>query len=153
MKSRRGRLGSLLALGLIPLVGCSEATGGKRAIHVPGAPPPIAPYSPAIEVDGTLYVSGQIGIDPETWQLVPGGTEAEARQALDNMKAIVEAAGYSLADVVQAQVFVIDMGEYAAFNAVYATYFRDKPPARALIQAAALPRGARVEVMVVAKRP
>lgn len=149
---KRESKGGFLLLGAVLLSGCTSPAGGKRVIQVPGAPAPIAPYSPAIEVDGTLYVSGQIGIDPKTGQLVEGGTEAQARQALDNVRAIVEAAGYILADVVQAQVFVIDMGEYAAFNAVYATYFKDQPPVRALIQAAALPRGARVEVMVVARK-
>lgn len=139
-----------LALALWACGGCAgDAT--RQFVAVPGAALPIAPYTPAVQVGNMLWVSGQIGIDAATGQL-PEGTEAQARLALDNVKSLVEAAGFSMADVVQAQVFVIDMSEYAAFNAVYATYFPKNPPARALVQVAALPRGARVEVLVTAVR-
>jgi 2-iminobutanoate/2-iminopropanoate deaminase len=124
----------------------------RRAISTDRAPAAIASYSQAIEVGKTLYLSGQVGLDPATGQLVPGGLQAEARRALDNCKAILEAAGYTLADVVQVQVFLADVNDYAAFNEVYAGYFPAPAPARAAVAVAALPRGARVEVLMTAVR-
>lgn len=149
---RKKRLFSgMVAVGLAcGLSGCASPPA-RRFVHAPGAAAPIAPYTPAVVVGNSLWVSGQIGINPATGQLAEG-TEAQARQALDNVKVLVEAAGFELSDVVQCQVFLIDMKEYEAFNAVYATYFPKNPPARALVQVAALPRGARVEVLATAVR-
>lgn len=141
-----------LASTLVLLWGAACAgSPARQFVAVPGAPPPLAPYSPAVRVGDILWVSGQIGLDAKTGQL-PEGTEAQARNALNHVKTLVEAAGFELSDVVQCQVFLIDMNEYAAFNAVYATYFPKNPPARALVQVAALPRGARVEVLATAVR-
>lgn len=149
---RHRRRFSAIALLCLPVLGC--ATGGSReVVSVPGAPRAIGPYSPAVWAGNTLYLSGQIGIDPATGQLVPGGFEAEAKRALDSCRTILEAAGLTLADVVQVQVFLADMADYAALNAVYAPYFPAQPPARAAIGVAALPRGARVEVLMTAIRP
>src|SRR3712207_2863108 len=112
----------------------------------------IGPYSQAVRVGGTVYVSGQIPLDPRTGRLVEGGIAAQTRQALDNVRAILRAAGFGLQDVVQVQVFLADMGDYAAFNEVYAGYFSAAPPARAVVQVSQIPRDALVEVMVVAAR-
>lgn len=113
----------------------------------------MAAFSQAIQVGNTVWVAGQLGVDPATRQLVPGGIEAETRQALENVKAILEAAGFSLADAVQVQVLLADITEWEKLNPVYVTFFPHDPPARAAYAVAALPRGARVEILVTAARP
>jgi 2-iminobutanoate/2-iminopropanoate deaminase len=142
----------LAALALIPAAGCASDSEARRVIAAPGAPAAIGPYSHAVEADDTLWVSGQVGIDPATGQMVPGGIEAETRQALKNLEAVLMAAGYSARDVVQAQVFLADMNDFAAMNAIYAETFRSEPPARATVQVARLPKDARVEIACVAVR-
>jgi 2-iminobutanoate/2-iminopropanoate deaminase len=142
----------LAALALLPAAGCASDSEARRVITAPGAPAAIGPYSHAVEADDTLWVSGQVGIDPATGQMVPGGIEAETRQALKNLEAVLKAAGYSARDVVQAQVFLADMNDFAAMNAIYAETFRSEPPARATVQVARLPKDARVEIACVAVR-
>jgi len=150
----------LAALGTAASSGCVFVGGDvrvndghrNRAILTAEAPAPVGPYSQAIRAGDTLYVAGQIGIDPATGQMVPGGVEPETRQALANVRAVLAAAGMGLGDVVQAQVFLADMGDYAAVNAIYAEHFERSPPARAAVQVAALPKGARVEILVTAVR-
>lgn len=122
----------------------------KQVIAAEGAPEAIGPYSQAIQVGPTLYLAGQIGLDPTTGQLVEGGIEAETRRTLDNLKAVLEEAGYTMDHVVQAQVFLADLNDYAAMNAIYATYFSAAAPARAAVQVARLPRDARIEIMMTA---
>lgn len=143
----------LLGCGL-SLAGCASTVPpretGRRVITTDQAPPAIAAYSQGIQTGQTLYLAGQIGLDPKTRELVPGGIEAETRRALENCKAVLEAAGFSLSDVAQVQVLLADIGDYAALNAVYVTYFPKDPPARAAYAVAALPRGARVEVLMTA---
>lgn len=153
------------AILLLLLAGCAAAeapepdvtpTQGQAAtrevIAAEGAPAAIGPYNQAIRVGNTLYCAGQIGLDPATGQLVEGGIEAETRRALDNQKAVLEAAGFTMNDVVQAQVFLADLGDYSAMNDVYGTYFTESPPARAAVQVARLPRDARVEIMLTAAK-
>jgi 2-iminobutanoate/2-iminopropanoate deaminase len=134
------------------LVACAGPS--RRVIATPDAPAAIGPYSQAVVADGQVWVAGQIGLDPHTRLLVPGGIGPEAQQAMANVVAILAAAGGSAADIVQVQVFLADIQEYDAFNAVYAAFFGGKaPPARAAVQVAALPRGARVEVLATARLP
>lgn len=140
----------LVLLAALSAVGCASDPEARRAITAPGAPAAIGPYSHAVEADDTLWVSGQVGIDPATGQMVPGGIEAETRQALRNLEAVLKAAGYSARDVVQTQVFLADMNDFAAMNAIYAETFRSDPPARATVQVARLPRDARIEIACVA---
>lgn len=135
---------------VVLLAGC--AASGRKVIATDGAPPAIAAYSQGIQVGDTLYLAGQIGLDPKTRELVPGGIQAETRRAIDNCRAVLEAAGFTLADVVQVQVLLADIGDYAALNEVYTTYFPKDPPARAAYAVAALPRGAKVEVLMTAVR-
>ncbi len=142
---------------LLLLAGCTQPdaqpmpeTLDRTVIATDNAPPAIGPYSQAIQVGNTIYCSGQVGLDPATRQLVEGGIEAETRQALDNLKAVLAAADYTMADVVQAQVYLADLNDYGAMNAIYATYFAAQPPARAAFQVARLPLDARVEIMVTA---
>ena len=125
----------------------------RQKVSTPGAPSAIGPYSQAIVAGDLVFVAGQIGLHPGPRTLVPGGVEAEARQAMTNIGAILAAAGCGFADLVQVQVFLADIRDYDAFNAVYATFFEGvAPPARAALQVAALPRGARVEVLATARR-
>ena len=123
----------------------------KEAIETNKAPKAIGPYSQAIEIDNTLYLAGQIGLDPASGKLVDGGIEKQTDRVMKNLQAVLDAAGYTFDNVVQTQVFVADLNDYKAMNDVYAKYFSDAPPARAAVQAV-LPRGALVEIMMVAKR-
>ena len=123
-------------------------------IQVPDAPQAIGPYSQGQMVDlGThlmLWSAGQVGLDPASGEMVPGGIEAETERAFANLTAILRGGGMTLAEVVKTTVYLMDMQEFAAMNAVYARQFGATPPARTTIAAAGLPKGARVEIEVVA---
>ena len=121
-----------------------------KVITTADAPKAIGPYSQALSVKGLIFTAGQVGLHPETGQIVEGGIEAQTRRVLDNLTAVLAAAGASLANVVKTTVFMQDLGEFAAMNAVYAEYFTDNLPARSTVQVAALPRGARVEIECIA---
>ncbi|MFQ5652910.1 MAG: RidA family protein [bacterium] len=122
----------------------------KEIIASDKAPKAIGPYSQAVRVGNTIYLSGQIAIDPATGKMVPGGIEAQTHQVLQNIQAVLEEAGFSLQDVVQSKVFLADLEHYRAMNEVYGTYFTTAPPARAAVQVARLPLDALVEIMVTA---
>ena len=115
------------------------------------APRALGPYSHAVEVDGWLYVSGQTGIDPATGELVAGGFEAEARQVLANLQAVLAAAGCTFADVVRTGIYLTDFANFPSINALYEKAVGDHRPARTTIQVAGLPKGAQVEIDVVAR--
>ncbi len=123
----------------------------KHIIITDKAPNPIGPYSQAIRAGGLLFLSGQTPMDPATGQLVEGGIAAQTARALDNLKAVVEAAGSSLDRVVKTTVYMKDLSEFAAMNEVYAGYFSANPPARSTIEAARLPRDCRVEIDLIAE--
>jgi reactive intermediate/imine deaminase len=118
----------------------------RQIISTPNAPAAIGVYSQAVRVGNTIWVSGQIPLDPATQELVKGGIEAEVRQVFENLKAIVTAAGATFDDVVKATVFLIDLSHFGLVNKIMAEYFREPYPARAAVGVAALPRGAQVEV-------
>ena len=122
----------------------------KKIIHTEKAPAALGPYSKDIEVNGTLYVSGQIPFVPETMTLVSDCVKAQTKQSLENIKAILEAAGYTFKDVVRAGVFIKDMNDFAAVNEVYAEYLGDVKPARACVEVARLPKDVKVEIEVIA---
>ncbi|MEQ3308672.1 RidA family protein [Fusobacterium varium] len=122
----------------------------KKIIHTEKAPAALGPYSQAIEVNGTLYVSGQIPFVPETMTLVSDCVKAQTKQSLENIKAILEAAGYTFKDVVRAGVFIKDMNDFTAVNEVYAEYLGDVKPARACVEVARLPKDVKVEIEVIA---
>ncbi len=124
----------------------------KTVIHTDNAPKAIGTYSQAIKVGTTVYLSGQIPLVPETMQLTEGDMEAQIRQVFDNLQAVAQAAGGSLADVVKLNVFLIDLNHFPLVNQVMAHYFHAPYPARAAIGVAALPKGARVEIEAVARR-
>lgn len=125
----------------------------KNIIHTEHAPAAIGPYSQAIRAGALVYTAGQIPLDPATGQLVEDEITVQTDRALRNLQAILEAAGGGLQHVVKTTVFLKDMGEFAAMNKVYATYFGEEPPARSAVQAAALPLGARIEIEAVAILP
>jgi len=132
-------------------VGCARPTVERQVIATDHAPAAIGPYSQAIRVGDTLYLSGQLGLDPATGKLLDG-THQQTRQALQNCKALLEVAGFTLDDVVQVQVFLDDIADYPVVNTVYAGYFPDSPPARAAVEVADLPLDAKVEILMTAVR-
>jgi 2-iminobutanoate/2-iminopropanoate deaminase len=122
----------------------------KQVISTSEAPGAIGPYSQAVVANGMVYCSGQIPIDPSTGEFVPGGVEEQTVQVLKNLAAVLLAAGSSIENVVKTTVFLADMNDFAAMNDVYAEVFGDSRPARATVQAARLPRDAKVEIECVA---
>ena len=123
----------------------------KQIIKTEGAPDPVGPYSQAVRSGSLLFVSGQIPIDPQSGELVEGGIREQSVQVLENLKAVLEAAGSSLGGVVKTTVFLADLSDFPEMNRVYAGYFGESAaPARSTIQAAALPKGARVEIDAIA---
>jgi 2-iminobutanoate/2-iminopropanoate deaminase len=122
----------------------------KHTIQTGTAPAAIGPYSQAIIAGGFVFVSGQIPIDPATGEFIPGGVAEQTEQVMRNLASILSAAGSSIMDVVKTTVFLADMNDFGAMNEVYGRYFPEDPPARATVQAARLPRDARVEIEVVA---
>jgi 2-iminobutanoate/2-iminopropanoate deaminase len=113
--------------------------------------PPVGPFSPAVRSGGFIFFSGQVGVDPPSGALVPGGVEAEARQLFANLATLLEAAGKSFADVVKANVYLTDIGDFAAVNTVYAQAFAQPFPARTTVAVAALPLGASIEIELLVK--
>ncbi len=145
----------LLSAALVFWVGCweeneSEEAVVKTVIRSENAPQAIGPYSQAILVGNTLYCSGQIAINPKTGELVTGDFGAEVKQVLDNLGAVLQAAGMDYADVVKATVFLKDLNQYGVFNEIYATYFKENPPARETVQVARLPKDVNIEISFIA---
>lgn len=124
----------------------------KRIIHTEKAPAALGPYSQAVEANGVLYVSGQIPFVPETMELVSDDIQDQAKQSLENVKAILTAAGYSLNNVVKATVFIKDMEDFALVNEIYNEYLGNTKPARACVEVARLPKDVKVEIEVIAIR-
>ena len=122
-----------------------------KSIHTDHAPKAIGPYAQAVVVDGWVYCSGQIAVDPATGQVVVGDVAAQTERALRNLAAVLEAAGASLATVVKTTVFLADMADFAAMNEVYAKHFAGHRPARSTVAAAGLPRSVRIEIDCVAR--
>ncbi len=122
----------------------------KKIIATDKAPGAIGPYSQAIQAGNFLFASGQIPLDPATGQLATGGIEDQARRSLENVKAVVEGAGFTMQQIVKTTVFITTMDNFAAVNGVYTEYFKETPPARSCVAVKELPKGALVEVEVVA---
>jgi 2-iminobutanoate/2-iminopropanoate deaminase len=139
---------SLLVLGLL-VFAFTDNKPAREIILTKNAPQPIGPYSQAIKVGNTLYVAGQVGFTPEG-KLDTTSIENECRQALNNVKAIIEAAGMNMQQVVKATLYVKDLKDFSKINEVYASYFPKAPPARETVQVSALPKGANFEIAVIA---
>jgi len=127
-----------------------KQSGMKRIISTTAAPGAIGPYSQAVEANGTLYISGQLGIDPGTGKMVEGGIAEQTTQVLKNIRAILAAAGYTLNDVVKSTVLLSDMSDFKAMNEVYGQFYTSDQPARAAFAVKSLPLGAMVEIETVA---
>ena len=125
-------------------------TEGKKIIYTDKAPKAIGPYSQAIRTDSFVFTAGQAGLDPETGELVGGGIESQTRQVLTNLKNVLEAADSGLNFAVKTTVFLKDMNDFSKMNTIYSEFFPKNPPARSTIAAAALPKGALVEIEIIA---
>ena len=129
---------------------CTDGGGDREVISTLDAPAAIGPYSQGIRVGNTLYLAGQIALDPITGKLVAGDIESQTHRVLKNLGAVLKAAGFHYSDVVQVQAFLADLNDYKVMNDIYATYFNESKPARAVVEAARIPRDALVEIMMVA---
>ena len=123
---------------------------GIEVIQDPGSAAPIGPYSQAIKAGGFVFVAGEKGIDPATGEIVEGGIEAETRRTLENVKGILAAAGATMDDVIATSVHMVNLGDFAAMNGVYGTYFKRNPPGRTTVGVTSLPAGASVEITATA---
>jgi 2-iminobutanoate/2-iminopropanoate deaminase len=133
--------------------GPSEASMAKKVISTDLAPAAIGPYSQAVRSGELLFLSGQIPLEPGSGQLISDGIAGETRRVMDNLRAVLAAAGASFDDVVKTTIYLVDLADFAEVNRVYGDYFAGDFPARATVQVAALPRGARVEIDAVARVP
>jgi 2-iminobutanoate/2-iminopropanoate deaminase len=124
----------------------------KRVIHTENAPGAIGIYSQGIQVGNTVYVSGQIGLVPETREMAGPDLDSQTRQAIRNIEAILKAANFTLSDVVSVNVFLDDLNDYQEFNEIYVDYFKEAPPSRMVVEAARIPLDAKVEIKVIAAK-
>lgn len=124
----------------------------KEIIETKKAPAPVGPYSQAVEVDGTLFCSGQIPLNPETGELELGDIQNQTKLVMKNVEAVLSEADYKWTDVVKTSIFLTDLGDFARVNEIYASYFTTEPPARSCVQVAALPKGVNVEIEVLARK-
>ena len=122
----------------------------KQIIHTDKAPKAIGPYSQAVQIGDFIYTAGQVGLDPTSMEMVPGGIEEQTRQVLTNLSSVLDAAGSSLSQVVKTTVFLDDMTDFAKMNTIYTEFFNENPPARSTVAVAGLPKGALVEIECVA---
>lgn len=122
----------------------------KKVIQIPGAPAPIGPYSQAILVNDTLYVSGQIPLDPQSGELINASIDASTHQVMKNILALVNEAGMTVDHIVKCSIFLDDLGNFDRVNQVYATYFQDAPPARETVQVSRLPKDVAIEISCIA---
>jgi 2-iminobutanoate/2-iminopropanoate deaminase len=125
----------------------------KEAISTPKAPAAVGPYSQAVKSGDLLFLSGQIPLDPATRALVPGDIATQAQQVLQNLGAVLEAAGASFQDVVKTTIYLVDLNDFARVNEVYGSFFESSPPARATVGVSELPLGARIEIDAIARLP
>jgi 2-iminobutanoate/2-iminopropanoate deaminase len=124
----------------------------KQIVKTEEAPKAIGPYSQAVSVGNLVFLSGQIPLDPATGEIAKGGIAEQTRRVMDNLEAVLRAAGASLSEVVKSTIYLTDLGDFAKVNEVYGSYFPNEPPARATVEVAALPRGASIEIDMIAHR-
>ena len=125
----------------------------REIVRSSTAPRAVGPYSHAVRSSGFVFLSGQIPLDPATGTLVSGGIDDQTRRVMENLRSVLAASGSSFARVLKSTIFLVDLGDFAAVNAVYGSYFPSDPPARSTVQVAALPLGARVEIEMIAEAP
>lgn len=124
----------------------------KTVIETKKAPPPVGPYSQALEVDGTLYCSGQIAIVPETGAILTGDIVEQTKQVMKNIEAVLKEADYTWSDVIKTTIFLTNLGDFQKVNEIYATYFTIPFPARSTVEVSALPKGVNVEIEILARK-
>lgn len=124
----------------------------KKIIQIPGAPAPIGPYSQAILKNETLYVSGQIPLNPKTGELIISDIESSCKQVLENIGALLNEAGMNFSDVVKCSIFLKDLNDFTKVNGIYATYFNENPPARETVQVSRLPMDVPIEISCIAQK-
>jgi 2-iminobutanoate/2-iminopropanoate deaminase len=122
----------------------------KKIISTSDAPAAIGPYSQAVRVGSTIYCAGQIPLDPKSGQIISGGIDAQTRRVLDNITALLKAEGLGFGDIVKTTIFLTNLGDFQTVNEVYGLYFKNQPPARSTVQVSALPKGANIEIEVIA---
>ncbi|MEY2440161.1 MAG: 2-iminobutanoate/2-iminopropanoate deaminase [Verrucomicrobiota bacterium] len=122
----------------------------KKIISTSEAPAALGPYSQAVRIGSTVYCAGQIPLDPKSGQIVSGGIEVQTRRVLDNVTAVLKAAGLTFSNIVKTTIFLTDLGDFQKVNEVYGSYFIEQPPARSTVQVSGLPKGANVEIEVIA---
>ena len=122
----------------------------KKIISTNDAPAAIGPYSQAVRSGDLLFCSGQISLDPKSGQIVPGDIAAQTRRVLDNIAAVLKAEGLTFENVIKTTIFLTDLGDFQTVNEIYASYFKQQPPARSTVQVSALPKGAKVEIEAIA---
>ena len=141
----------LITIAVVLLVGCAHRTVPRKAITSDDAPAALGPYSPGVQVGEFLFLSGQIGLNPETGKLVEGGIKEQTKQALDNLGAVLKEAGMDYENVVRATVYLSDMNNFQSMNSVYSGYFNSPhPPSRSTVEVRLLPKGALVEIDLIA---
>lgn len=140
----------IIFLLLCGFLSCTNDSPKRIIIQTDNAPAAIGPYSQGILAGHTLYTAGQIGLVPETGEMAGEDLESQARQTLDNLNAVLEEAGFSMNDVVSVDVYLSDLSDYSAFNEIYAEYFSESRPARAVVEVTRIPRDAKVEIKLVA---
>lgn len=146
-------MNKLILLGFLALSTSIAFGQNKEVVETKKAPIPIAPYSQGIKANGMLYVAGQIGLNPQTRKLVEGGIDPETTQVMENIKAVVEAAGAKMEDIVNTTIYLKDLANFARVNELYGQYFTGNFPARTTIGVANLPGGANIEIAVIAVLP
>lgn len=122
----------------------------KKIISTSDAPAAIGPYSQGVRLGSTIYLSGQIPLDPKSGQIVAGGIDAQTKRVMENIGAVLRAEGLTFENVAKTTIFLADLGDFQTVNEIYGSYFKQAPPARSTVQVAALPKGARVEIEVIA---
>jgi 2-iminobutanoate/2-iminopropanoate deaminase len=122
----------------------------KKIISTTDAPAAVGPYSQAVRAGSTIYCAGQIPLDPKSGQIVSGGIDAQTRRVMDNVTAVLKAEGLTMENVVKTTIFLMDLNDFQTVNEIYGSYFKQAPPARSTVQVAGLPKGARVEIEVIA---
>ena len=125
----------------------------KKIIYSEKAPKPIGPYSQAVEVDNLVFLSGQIGIDPNTGNIVAGGVAAETRQVMANIRAVLEKANLTFANIIKTTIFLSNLADFTEVNQIYAEYFTKDFPARSTVEVKALPKGVKIEIEAIAEKP
>ena len=145
-----GKLVKTALLTLIIFYSCTEHPSNRKIIQTPKAPQAIGPYSQAVQIENTVYLAGQIAIDPESGEMIEGDISEQTHRVMQNIIAVLDEAGFKIDDIVKCQIFLADLDDYGAMNKVYASYFKNHYPARAVVEVSRIPRDGLIEIMVTA---